>query len=205
MGTNITVMPTMDMTSDETRIYHVVEWITKEGEHRADAYCHDDTRDMHAQSLAKGDAQRIVTYNIVCPFGTANDEAEDYIRDNGHLIGYPDRRGPIHEVDRREMEIAIVTKLVNTAIELGYSVSVYDGEAYAISRSKFALNILAEMFATDEEFLQFYSEEFYIGGVDLVYGNEGWTVIADHNESAEMAAILAPAETLAAQFEEQHA
>jgi hypothetical protein len=195
----------MDMTSDELGTFYVVEWLTKADEHFVDVYHDADGRDSHATHLSQGDHKRLVTYAVVCPFSTGQEEAEDFCRDNGYLLPYVGQPAAVHQADRREMEIAIVTKLVNTAIHLGYDVSVYDGEAWPIKHSTFALNVLAEMFATDEQSLHFHSGKRHIGVVDLVYGNEGWTVIADNTESAEMTAILAPAEELARQLEFEHA
>jgi hypothetical protein len=198
MSTNITVMPTMDMTSDERHVFYAVEWLTDDGHHAVDVYHYEESRDSHAKGLSKA---KVVVYDIVCPFSAGQEEAEDFARDNAYLK----QPAAVHQADRREMEIAIVTKLVNTAIHLGYEVSVYDGEAWPIKHSTFALNVLAEMFATSEESLHFHSGKRYIGVVDLVYGNEGWTVIADNTESAEMTAILAPAEELARQLEFENA
>ena len=55
--------------------------------------------------------------------------------------------------------------------------------------------------ATDEETIFFNKGPHKVGAVKLVYGNDGWDVIADHSISYEVHEILEPAFDLATKYE----
>lgn len=84
--------------------------------------------------------------------------------------------------DRIAIESAIFTRLCETAFDLGWVVSLCDGEEWTVKKSN-SLTILREAaFSTDADTLVFRDEKGDIRGrVWLVYGNDGWDVIADHS------------------------
>jgi hypothetical protein len=99
---------------------------------------------------------------------------------------------------RQQIERTIGKLIVENAINKGYSITVFDGEEEAITKSREAAAILNSMMATDEEHLLFYKpEETYVGFVFLVYGNDGWDAIADYIDEPEIKDILAHAEHFA--------
>lgn len=99
---------------------------------------------------------------------------------------------------RREIEKKIITKALDTIISAGYEVSVFDGEAIVIKRSTNTNNILEKLFSVDDESLLIYkpNEKNRIGCVQLVYGNDGWDVLADSSNQV-VEELLQPASKLA--------
>lgn len=95
------------------------------------------------------------------------------------------------------MERAIVRHLIRSLLartEAEYSLSVFDGEEWPIVRSRDLNAIMAEIGACDEERLAIRrgtgAEAERIGSVYLVYGNDGWDVIADNTDTPEMTDLL---------------
>lgn len=102
------------------------------------------------------------------------------------------------------MERAIVRHLVRSVLartEAEYSLSVFDGEEWAIVRSRDLAAVMAEIGACDEERLAIRrgtdAEAERIGSVFLVYGNDGWDVIADNTCSDTMTELLKGTEEFA--------
>lgn len=86
---------------------------------------------------------------------------------------------------RQNVERRICRALIKEAIALGYYVSVDNGEEVVLKKSQDCTAILKEMFSVDEEHLRFHTknedDSFESRGwVFLVYGNDGWDVIADY-------------------------
>lgn len=85
-----------------------------------------------------------------------------------------------------EMERRIIRKLLEMLIEAGYSLSVWDGESYAIMNSRNVDDTLTEMGHTGEDNLQVsmpdandpYGDDGHT--ITLIYGNDGHDVIADY-------------------------
>ncbi len=100
-------------------------------------------------------------------------------------------------------ETLIAMQCVTTALDMGHSVSVNDGEEFTVEKSRDKKAIKAALQTTDEDYLHFYrADGTRIGWVFLVYGNEGWDVMSDSGwpastDGSELAAILLPAEQLA--------
>lgn len=93
---------------------------------------------------------------------------------------------------RQAIEKKIVTFLVDKALTFGFSVTVFDGEEHPVRESKDMTLILDNLFACDEEWLQFYDAGHKIVGVvSLVYGNDGYDVIADHTVNAMTDKVMA--------------
>lgn len=104
---------------------------------------------------------------------------------------------------RQRIEHAIVKKLIEDAIALGYMVSHSNGEYYTIKLSQDVDAIMAEINQCDEERLVFRDGNGErIGSVFLAFGNDGHDVICDHSSGERMEAILLNANRLADQFSE---
>lgn len=98
------------------------------------------------------------------------------------------------EIDQR-----IITAMVDDVLAAGLSITVYDGEDYAIRRSADKDAILASLAATDGDTLYFFPKDGgqRIGSVNLVYGNEPGVVISDHTDNEVMTQLLARATKIA--------
>ena len=77
-----------------------------------------------------------------------------------------------------------------------YSISVYDGEQIAISKSRDIDLIMDNIGQCDEEWLHVFAGERKLGYVYLVYGNDGWDVLADSSANAELVSLMTGAEQL---------
>lgn len=93
---------------------------------------------------------------------------------------------------RHRHERAIAERLVTDAIAQGYQVSVNDGEAWVVKRSTDSKAIMAALFSTDEDYIRIRKEgeDGSVGTFTLIYGNDGWDVIADWSYSAETDAAM---------------
>ena len=97
-----------------------------------------------------------------------------------------------------EMELNIAAKIVDDALALGYAISVYDGEAWALVLSSRRQEILEALNSTGIDNLQIRSARGeYVGVVALVWGNAGWELISDYTVSDTMEALLKGASELA--------
>jgi len=107
-------------------------------------------------------------------------------------------------IDRRIAgEKAVVRAAVRNAIKLGHTVSVFDGEEWAVKRSTNEREVMAEIYATDMETLAFRKADGeLVGKVWLVYGNSASEVMSDWSDSEAMATILAPAKRRADKYAE---
>lgn len=85
-------------------------------------------------------------------------------------------------------------RLVRTALELGYSISVQDGEEWTVKQSRDRMAILSAMATTGMDRLRFRdSEGNKLGTMLLVYGNalDGSELIADYQDNDAMNALYA--------------
>lgn len=98
-------------------------------------------------------------------------------------------------LDINRIERAIAREVVDGLLRFGYTVDVFDGEGYALKRSCDADAIMDALHATDEDYLYAHDGDRLAGWVRLVYGNDGYDVIADYTLSLTMA--LKGAESLA--------
>jgi biotin carboxylase len=91
------------------------------------------------------------------------------------------------------IERAIIRRAVEDILAAGYLVSVYYGDDdYGIRRSANRDAIMAEVGACDEEWLNVMRADDtaksgyrLVGTIELVYGNDGWDVIADYHSGLE--------------------
>ena len=100
--------------------------------------------------------------------------------------------------NRQRVEREICTKLIETAIGAGYTISVDNGEEIVIKRSIVLADILAVMFSVDEETLKLHKDDC-TSSVFLTYGECGYDVIADHNSTLE--SLLEPVLKFAETFQ----
>ncbi|WP_353645714.1 hypothetical protein [Mesorhizobium sp. WSM2239] len=86
---------------------------------------------------------------------------------------------------RIEIEKQMAEALVDTCLERGFVISVYDGEEWAIKRSGDKAAIMAELFATDDDQVVIRRKEDgrHLGWFHLVYGNCGYDVVSDHSDN----------------------
>ena len=104
---------------------------------------------------------------------------------------------------RIETELAIVERLVSDALFFhGYSVGHCDREASTVTRFRDIGPIMKQLRACDKESLIFYDAHGErVGVVSLVYGKNGYDVLADHTVNEQMTALVAGAQRLAGSFE----
>ena len=103
---------------------------------------------------------------------------------------------------RQAIEKRIVKKVIEDGLAAGYELAVDnggDGFEYCGADKK---RLLEELFATDEEYLWFFKDGKAAGRVYLVYGNDGWDVIADN--SLSLGELLKGAEALAEELALKH-
>lgn len=100
---------------------------------------------------------------------------------------------------RKRVERIICRRFILDAIAAGCQVAVNNGEEETTPSASLA-DILAAMFATDEEHLILYREGKRIGWAFMVYGNSGHDVISDYSVSIEP--IISGALRLADKYED---
>lgn len=101
---------------------------------------------------------------------------------------------------RMQIEKRIARHAVKAALAAGYAVSVHDGGEWCVKRSRELSTIMDALMSTDSDTLLFRDAQgARIGTVDLVYGNDGYDVIADHSMSLE--GLLAPTTAYAESLE----
>lgn len=103
----------------------------------------------------------------------------------------------------RELEEKIIREMLKFAIGKGYLVSVFDGEEYPVKCSANIEEIIENAMSVDEATLTFRDAETRntIGKVLLVFGNDGWDVIADHSDNLATREIVASTDRLTAEHQ----
>lgn len=97
---------------------------------------------------------------------------------------------------RVEREKSVVRKVVRNALNMGYSISLYDGEEWTIQRATTEKEVMSAIQTTDADTLRFRKIDDVgtpVGSVYFVYGNSASEVMNDWTDTEEVAAILAPA------------
>jgi UDP-N-acetylglucosamine 2-epimerase len=96
-------------------------------------------------------------------------------------------------IDKRiENEKSVIRSIVGSAIAMGYSVSLYDGEEWTLKQSVDKAALMDAVMTTDHDKLAFrkLGELGVCGSVLLVYGNSASEVIADWSDNKEVNNIL---------------
>jgi hypothetical protein len=72
---------TIDLRSDETRIFYAIEGQYRDELPFVDLYTYEDTRDSAASSLAekKDPGWKVVIYNVIAPWNMEEDNANDMV------------------------------------------------------------------------------------------------------------------------------
>lgn len=97
------------------------------------------------------------------------------------------------DIDMRiQREKGVVRSIVSSAIAQGYSVSLHDGEEWAIKQATTVQQIMQGIMTTDCDKLLFrkIGQSVPCGSVFLVYGNSASEVMNDWTDSTEMETIL---------------
>lgn len=103
------------------------------------------------------------------------------------------------KIDRRiQGEKSVIRAAVSNGIKLGYTVSVYDGEAWAVRNSASVVEVVDAIQSTDADSIKFNKmgadgKRVSVGTIYAVYGNSAGEVLADWTDSPEFETILAPA------------
>ena len=102
-----------------------------------------------------------------------------------------------------QIEEVIVHSLVDHCLAAGYSLSVDDGgDNLALEKSTSREEILDALMNTSQDTVLVYdSQGKKLGFVDLVYGNEGWSVMSDWSMSINT--FLEPIHTLSEKYQEE--
>lgn len=87
--------------------------------------------------------------------------------------------------NRMRMERRIVTFMIEDAIKQGFALSVFNGEEVTVKKSTNATELWEACRTVDEETIFFHKDDVLVGGVNLVYGNDGWDVISDYTVKLE--------------------
>jgi hypothetical protein len=98
-----------------------------------------------------------------------------------------------------QTEKTIISAILADAISAGYTISVYDGEEWAVKLATSVEAAAREIGATDCTTLRFRKHGESVGQVFLVHGND-CDVIADHTDNAAMESLLARANQIAESF-----
>jgi hypothetical protein len=95
---------------------------------------------------------------------------------------------------RQMIERGIAKRVVRSAIEAGFTVSLYDGGDWPVKRSRKLSEVVGAMFTVDEESLEIRNVEGgLIGTVWMVYGNDGFDAINDFTATETMERLLSDA------------
>lgn len=88
-------------------------------------------------------------------------------------------------------ESVIIHKMVGRALAKGLTVSVYDGEEWALKRSSDIGVIMSSLGSTDYDTLRFrHADGQVAGSVLLVYGNSPEEVVCDHTDNEVINTIV---------------
>ena len=89
------------------------------------------------------------------------------------------------------IEKKIVGLVLNSVYSSGYTCRLFDGESWATNKDATIKEIMYYLMSTDEETLVVYDAAGKrVGAIYLVYGNDGYDVIADHTDNIEINDIL---------------
>lgn len=87
-------------------------------------------------------------------------------------------------------ERKVISPIIHRCIATGYTVSVHNGEAWALKRSSRYLDIMAALGSTDEDnVLVRRADGTKVGWIDFIYGNDD-EVVADYSDNAIIAGLV---------------
>jgi hypothetical protein len=85
------------------------------------------------------------------------------------------------EQNEAEMECAIARALIACGLKRGWSIDVFDGEAFTVRKSRDAEAIFKALATTDQDVLRFHDGDERVGNVLLIWGN-GCDLISDNSD-----------------------
>lgn len=136
-------------------------------------------------ALCGGSYKRPYAYLLKCALQDAH-----RLNKRGQLV---ERAKEVVAIDARiEREKSVVRSIVSSAIAMGYSVSLYDGEEWTLKQCVDKTALMAAVMTTDCDKLAFrkLGELGVCGSVLLVYGNSASEVMADWTDNEETNKIL---------------
>lgn len=83
----------------------------------------------------------------------------------------------------KQIEKRMVRSIVRTALDLGYSISVNDGDSDVIVKSVKFGDIINHMMKKHEDFVVLYKNNTSAKYITLRYGKNGWDVVHDYSMS----------------------
>jgi len=89
-------------------------------------------------------------------------------------------------------EFAIISKIVETILANGHTISVYDGECFTVKKSSDMECILGAMATTGSDMFWVRDKaNNFLGGITFLYGNasDGGEVVCDCTDNAYMCAL----------------
>lgn len=117
-----------------------------------------------------------MTTKIVTGFDSAINRAEDAGHDN--------------LANRLRMERRVCTALVGACLRRGFLISVHDSEEWVVKKSTDKAEILAALASTDSDTIRIRDVlGMSAGSFELIYGNDGWDVVADYSDNEVCNAI----------------
>lgn len=98
----------------------------------------------------------------------------------------------------RPIEKAIASKLIEIALEKGYTISVFDGEEYPLKRSTDAAAIMNALASTESDVIVLrkpdqLAKDQPIGRILLIWGNDH-ELISNHSDNALTNEVVARTE-----------
>lgn len=105
---------------------------------------------------------------------------------------------------RREMERAIVARVIIQALQRGYCIAINNGgEKDEVSASTDHFVLFQAAMASDSDRMTFLSEDkkYDFGTIHFVYGSSGYDVISDHTANDRMRELVLTTEGMAAVYE----
>lgn len=107
-------------------------------------------------------------------------------------------------IRRMTMERMVIRRFARGALDKGYQLRVYNGEGWECPRTSDLAVVMNAIMATDEEGLHVYAPNaasesgwYRIGAITLVYGNDGYDVMADYSVKLDDLGLMAEANELA--------
>ena len=101
-----------------------------------------------------------------------------------------------------DMEKAIIRAFVTKAVDMGYTISVNNGEDWEVKLCINVPHIMGVLGATDSDTLVVRrADGSLVGWAFFVYGNSGWDVLSDYADNKVMGWLLAEANALADDFD----
>jgi hypothetical protein len=103
---------------------------------------------------------------------------------------------------RQRVERLIARRIILDALHAGYGININNGgdQEELSEPSRNIKEILAAMFATDDEYIYIYRKEDekwkQIGWVYLVYGNGGWDVVSDYTAYLDKLGLMKGADKI---------